>query len=331
MIIASWNVRGLGSPLKHRYIVNLLSLHKVSIATFLETKLNSIALSSLMRKKFGNWNFCHNIDPSPTSRILVLWKSDRIDLEVLHTTEQAILCRVKCKITSILCHITFIYGLHSIVRRRPLWSFIDDIAKEISTPWLVVGDFNSIRSPSDKLYGTDVTAYEITDFNNCCFSAGLHDLKSIGAPYSWSNGSIFTRIDRVLVNHAWQVQLPDSYATISNIGPLSDHAEILISPCFNKTRSSKGFKFSNELTLCPDFLPLLRAEWDNQLLYGTKAYVLCKKLKSIKGPLKRLYRANCLTLSDRSSLPIKPTKRLSLTFNILANTLPTQLLNPLPS
>lgn len=190
MIISSWNVRGLGSPLKHRYIVN--SLRNVSIATLLQTKINLINLTSLMKKKFGTWNYCHNLDCSPTARILVMWRQDRVDLKILNVNPQIIHCRVHCKIISLNCIISFVYGLHSIVRRRPLWNFIDLMGKDIDIPWLVVGDFNSIRTPNDKLNGAEVTAYEISDMNSCCYSANLFDLRSLGSPYTWTNGTVFS-------------------------------------------------------------------------------------------------------------------------------------------
>lgn len=299
MIIGSWNMRGLGSPLKHRYILNLLSAHKVSIATILETKLNDVSLASLMKKKFSNWNHCHNLDLASPARILVLWKADRLDLEILHITVQAIHYKFTCKITSSSFIITFVYGLHSITSRRPLWDFICSMESDISLPWILVGDFNSIRSPSNKINGSEVIGYEISDFNSCCLTSDLSDLTLLGAFFSWSNGSVFSQIVRAIVNPASHQSFPQSFAHVSDIGRLSDHGEIIISVRSDLSPRVKGFKFSNELTLSADFLPLIHHHWSSSQVYGTKAYTLCRKLKSLKGPLKKLHHNACGSLASR--------------------------------
>lgn len=215
MIIASWNMRGMGSPLKHRYLAKFISDQKVSIAALLETKLNLVNLVSLMRKKFVDWDFVHNLDHCSTGRIVVLWKKDRVSMEVLHASSQLIHCRILCKISSQSFVVSFVYGLHSIVNRRPLWESIISLGSEPSFPWMVLGDFNSIRCPDDKLNGADVTAYEIADFNNCCQVAGLSNLSSIGAAFSWSNGSVSSRIDRALANQQWFDLFQGCFAIVS--------------------------------------------------------------------------------------------------------------------
>jgi hypothetical protein len=55
---------------------------------------------------------------------------------------------------------------------------------------MVLGDFNFMLSSTDKHNGEDVSSYEISDFQECCFDLGLHDVNYIGCHFSWSNGTV---------------------------------------------------------------------------------------------------------------------------------------------
>jgi hypothetical protein len=70
-------------------------------------------------------------------------------------------------------------------------------------PWIVLGDFNSILSQEDKHNGDPVSSYEVSDFRACYSDLGLSDLNYTGCHYTWSNGTIWTKIDRVLANPLW--------------------------------------------------------------------------------------------------------------------------------
>jgi hypothetical protein len=61
---------------------------------------------------------------------------------------------------------TFMYGFNTITARRALW---DDLRRwSPNSPWLVLGDFNSMLSQEDKYNGAPVSSYEVLDFRECC-------------------------------------------------------------------------------------------------------------------------------------------------------------------
>lgn len=161
-------------------------------------------------------------------------------MDVLNVTNQVIHCQIHCKITFASFIVSFMYGLHSIASRPSLWDFINSNGKDFTLPWFLVGDYNNIRSPSDKKHGLDVTADEVSDFNSCCFSTNLIDLKTLGSKLTWWNGSIFYWIDRAIVNPSWQLQFPYNFAHAAAFGPLSDHTEIIISRGSETTAGKKG-------------------------------------------------------------------------------------------
>ena len=72
----------------------------------------------------------------------------------------------------------------------------------------LVGDFNQIRSSSEKLGGALSTVSNLSDLNQCNAASRLEDLQLGGLRYTWSNsGSSSSRIecklDKALVNGAF--------------------------------------------------------------------------------------------------------------------------------
>lgn len=99
-----------------------------------------------------------------------------------------------------------VYGLHSIVDRKALWSGLMQHVHWL-VPLMVIGDFNSVCHLDDRLNGTLITDAEIRDFMEFLLSSSLIEAKSSGLFYSWSNSStreeiIMRRIDKEFVNQA---------------------------------------------------------------------------------------------------------------------------------
>ncbi|KAH1253297.1 hypothetical protein GmHk_04G010000 [Glycine max] len=153
MLIASWNIRGFNLPLKHHAMQSFLRYKEVNVMVVLETKLNKVSIEEIMRRKFGDWNFTHNFASHNAGRILILWNQDKIHLSVLESNAQLIHCAIDCKTTAKRFQVSFIYGLHSIGARRSLWINLNSINANMNCSWLLIGDFNSILSPTDRFNG----------------------------------------------------------------------------------------------------------------------------------------------------------------------------------
>ncbi|XP_021729346.1 uncharacterized protein LOC110696366 [Chenopodium quinoa] len=196
--------------------------------------------------KFGSsWLWVCNYDHSPKGRIWLGWNADRVTVNVLKIHEQFIHCSVLSKDISTKFHLTFIYGLHSIHDRLPMWEGIRNISIQHS-PWLCAGDFNSVLNTSDRLHD-------------------LTQVKTKGAIYSWSNKAhtgprTLSRIDRVFGNQAWlashghveTVYLPPS---------LSDHSLILLDICPAPAGKGRPLRFLNYIADHLDFLDTVSQAW----------------------------------------------------------------------
>lgn len=91
--------------------------------------------------------------------------------------------------------------MHTVDARRPMWRDLTVLNQAITSPWLVMGDFNSVLLSNDRQNGNAVIDAETRDFESCVDNSKLTELKSCGHFYSWSNkgqgdSRISSRIDR---------------------------------------------------------------------------------------------------------------------------------------
>lgn len=150
--------------------------------------------------------------------------------------------------------------------------------------------------------GRDLSPYDLKDLHECCNVLGLLDMKSVGCFHTWSNNSldkpIYSKLDRVMVNKNWLTADFDGFASFLPSGCLSDH-----SPCVTRTvsqqqRGVKPFKFFNMWIGNPKFQQIVESTW-NRHYYGREQFILCKKLKLLKGPLKTLNAKEYSHISSR--------------------------------
>ena len=98
---------------------------------------------------------------------------------------------------------TFVYGDNQEEQRIHLWAKMEQIAFEVGDAWCVMGDFNSALYARDRIGGNTVQDSEIKPFADCISSCDMHELNFMGPYYSWTNKTIWSRIDRAFVNTLW--------------------------------------------------------------------------------------------------------------------------------
>ena len=153
MICASWNIRGFSLALKQNGVRHVIKEHRVDVLAILDSKVNVPKLDWIMKVKFPGWKQVNNFDQHAAGRICVIWNPAKVDLVSLGGSSQVIHCNVTCLVTSKSVCMSFIYGLHSIVARRPLWNNLKDFGLRCSMPWILLGDFNSILSAEERING----------------------------------------------------------------------------------------------------------------------------------------------------------------------------------
>ncbi|KAL0394895.1 UNVERIFIED_CONTAM: hypothetical protein Slati_4455700 [Sesamum latifolium] len=174
-----------------------------------------------------------------------------------------------------------------------MWEKLLELEQPLSMSWLILGDFNSVKSPEKKQLGIAPTWYELKNFVDCCLALGLHDAPIMGCYYTWysNNGGnpVWCKLDRVLLNNEWLEAGLHCGAHFSPPGCLSDHS-------------------SDH----PDFLATVENGW-NINVEGTSQFNLCRKLKALKGSLKifnNLHYSHISVRAKEADLALQDTQTL---------------------
>uniref|UniRef100_A0A2N9J3H3 Reverse transcriptase domain-containing protein n=1 Tax=Fagus sylvatica TaxID=28930 RepID=A0A2N9J3H3_FAGSY len=187
--------------------------------------------------------------------------------------------------------ITFIYASNDGMNRRALWSDLEAFQNSIcDSPWLLAGDFNVIKDPSQKLGNMILNSYE-QEFLACTEFIGVEDHPAVGCYYTWTNRRedgvfVMKKLDRVLVNHQWLHLFPQCIVHFLPPG-VSDHSMAYISIGERQDFGPKPFKFFNIWTEHNDFLTWIEDAWSADVT-GSHMFRLYSRLKAVKAKLKRV-------------------------------------------
>lgn len=73
-----------------------------------------------------------------------------------------------------------VYGLHTVQDRKELWHDLLGKSNSMTSPWLIMGDFNAILHIEDRVVGSTVQANEISDFAEFMQIVCMMKLKAVG-------------------------------------------------------------------------------------------------------------------------------------------------------
>nr|XP_016440329.1 PREDICTED: uncharacterized protein LOC107766112 [Nicotiana tabacum] len=172
----------------------------------LETRVKQQKSKDVHKKMGGDWKVEDNYAYAPNGRIWIMWKETNVHIAILESTDQLIHCQVEDKNSTFTSYITFVYGLHTIQHRVSLWRSLRNI--QLSGPWLIIGDFNSVLSVDDRINGLPVHQAEMADFQDCIDDIGVGQIAKRGSRFSWSNKRdakvrVYSHIDWAFGNAEW--------------------------------------------------------------------------------------------------------------------------------
>ncbi|XP_071933163.1 uncharacterized protein [Coffea arabica] len=96
-----------------------------------------------------------------------------------------------------------IYAKCTRVGRRPLWQSMENVGMGMDTPWLAAGDFNVVSSADERVGGSPANVTNMEEFNSSMFSCGLSTVDFDRSLFTWTNGTVWQRLDHVMVNSQW--------------------------------------------------------------------------------------------------------------------------------
>ncbi|XP_062103443.1 uncharacterized protein LOC133814510 [Humulus lupulus] len=284
----SWNVRGLNKLNKQKMVMEVCRMNKVGIVTLLETKIKGAKIKEIMSSTFFGWDFYSS--EAVEGRILVIWRSNLVQLAVLQESDQFLHCQVRFSNKTDLC-LTFVYGSNSLEIRKILWNDLSQLICP-SKAWMILGDFNVVFTLKDRLGGRPITVKEMDDARQWYDLGLVEEMKIMGPFYTWSNNQegesrIFSKLDRVFINDTWLEQFP-SVTAYSQWEIGSDHSLILIKHMPALRVGVQPFRFYNMWITHPQFRIKVLSSWKQSLRFkGRGLDQICWKLTRLKHILKK--------------------------------------------
>ena len=306
--IFCWNVRGLN---KYNHRSGLRKWFRTNTPLFggiLETHVNPLKKNKFVSDIFPGWLSDDNYGFSHLGKIWLVWHPS-LRVSVISKSLQMITAEVTWPSDQTSSFISIIYAVNDAADRAILWSELSALAISHSLdskPWLVIGDFNQIRDPSEHSKVPTLNMDKnIRGFNQCLLDASLDDLNFRGTTFTWWNkrklAPLAKKLDRALVNDEWYYMFPSSVAYFGS-PDFSDHAVIAITLEPARLRLKQPFRFYNFLIKNEDFLATVCTSWFSFNITGSAMYRVSRKLKLLKNVIRELSKQNYSGIEKKTAL-----------------------------
>ncbi|GLT68045.1 hypothetical protein SLA2020_403080 [Shorea laevis] len=290
-------------PQKQRVLKKWLWDCNADVVCLIETHVQQHKFDKIAEYLLPGWHRFGNYPHATLGKIWILWR-DHIQIQIFKVNYQAVHCHILNTLTRKYIFTSFIYADNVEASRTTLWDELVLIGNSLpEVPWLLGGDFNEIRYPTES--SNQHFPKESAKFHETLNGIELFDLPALGPQFTWTNkraeGLVARKLDRLLGNSCWLETFP--FARAEFLPPdFSDHcAGSVFIPTQNDDSSSsrKPFKFFNFWAKDKDFLNIVREVWEQTEVRGCFMFQLCKKLKALKAPLRRLNKEKYGDLHDR--------------------------------
>lgn len=168
-------------------------------------------------------------------------------------------------------NLTVVYGSPHLQLRSSLWDALRDIAMDISCPWAVVGDFNTIMHEHERKGGAVSPSLRgYAPFNRCMRDRDLIDGGFQGYPFTYKRSNLEQRLDRLVMNISWCMRFQE--AVVVYLLPFtSDHRPLLIKleTDYRTNRRRRPFRFVASWITHSDFNWFMRQNWNSSLPWNT--------------------------------------------------------------
>ncbi|XP_057443884.1 uncharacterized protein LOC130736046 [Lotus japonicus] len=262
--ILSWNVRGALHDNGKLFLKELIRTKQPDIVILLETRCQFSRVSQFWSSVGFSLAYISEAVGFSGGIWILTNNSSNLSCRLHHMHQQVVSFEVWRDSLSWIY--SAIYASPIPARREELWSLLVDLRRNISIPWLLVGDWNEILHPGE-VRGGEFIASRANRFAMTLNGCGLVDLGMSGGKYTWfrkRNNSIILlkRLDRALGDAAWRIAFPDAF--VEGLHRIhSDHCPLLIN--FSAARESgneRPFRFLAAWVDHPEYRSVVQAAWN---------------------------------------------------------------------
>jgi hypothetical protein len=202
----AWNVRGINSQAKWNAIRNKITESSCSVVCLQETKRTSFDSNYLK-------NFCHRnlnmleFTPSvgASGGLITIWNGHLFDGDLVLANTYSVTVKLKSLQSGHSFHITNINGPAASSNKAGFISWLYNFDTSSIEDWLILRDFNMIRSPENRNRGGGNLA-EMNLFNDLIHHLDLVEISFQGRAYTWSNmqnNAQLEKLDWVFTSTSW--------------------------------------------------------------------------------------------------------------------------------
>jgi len=293
MIIISWNIRGLNSKGKQRYMKEKLKKDRPSIMILQETKISVQQLEGIISNSKLQYKVMGQDAIESAGGIAILWNPNEIIFEDWTSMTRILIGMGRIVGTKERVVISGVYGPHIPGERENFIKNMQVIQRLYSeTAWIVGGDFNLIRSLEEKKGGIRKPDQYMEMFNDMICNLRLVDTPTINRVYTWNNrrrgkNQISSRLDRFLVSET--IMNRDVFIETRIMPSLgSDHWPIRLEVDIKSNLGKKPFRFEAFWRRDLGFIKKMEEWWLQSMVQGKgKMHTFQLKLKELKGRIKK--------------------------------------------
>ena len=219
-----WNCQGAFAPAFRRTFKALIQKYNPSMVALFEPRISGKKADEFIIR--SGFERSYRIEAEGFSRgIWLMWK-DCVKVEVIINHKQFIHFRIANDI-SFISWATAVYASPNKHIRNLLWKDLEAVARNVSGPWLLGGDFNTILHPSERRGGSPRSTGVCHRFNDWFHRNQFCDLDFSGPKFTWERGNLLKRLDRSFCNDEWVQKFANSQ--VMHLPKLdSDHRPILV-------------------------------------------------------------------------------------------------------
>eukprot|EP00253_Pinus_taeda_P018479 PITA_18479 len=292
MIVISWNIRGLNSKGKQRYLKEKLKKEKPSVMILQETKNLVQQIEEFMDKNKMHYEVMGQVAIGSAGGIEILWNPNDIILDSWTSMSRILTGLGRIVGTKEQVVISGVYGppspgekenfLNSMKTIRRLYPEVD---------WIIGGDFNLIRSLEEKKGGIRKLDHFMDKFNDLIDDLRLVDIQTINGICTWNNrrggkNQIASRLDRFLFSEG--IMNKDIFIEAKIMPSLgSDHWPIRLEVDIKVNQGKRPFRFESFWLRDPEFIKKVEEWWSQSTIQGKgKMCTFQLKLKELKEKIK---------------------------------------------
>lgn len=136
--------------------------------------VKEVNCDKIMRSIANGWKVVTNNNSEGRGRIWVLWDEKIVNLQVVGVIEQSTHCVLSFPVDIGRCAIAFVYGDNEYTKRVELWDQMDTTGTIMgTTPWMILGDFNVVKSRNERWGGSNLWSSYMEDLQDSMCKAGM--------------------------------------------------------------------------------------------------------------------------------------------------------------